>query len=338
MQSRSAFLKCCAALLLLGVVLLPTARGADVLYIGDGNDDTIKSFDAISGAYLGTSDGPGISGLAGPRGIIILNEGELLVVNQNVNLGISGEVLRFDATTGAFLGALIPSADPNAPFVPDGIVLDPTGSDLFVANLSTNSKAAPGRVNQYTIIGVFLDEEKLKANTHHERHARGVVFGPDGLLYVSARDLTTGLGGSVLRFSDDGKAEVIIDDKGGPGRLNRPDGLVFGPDGRLYITSFRADPTDTDSIRIYEASGEFVSKIDLYDVESQPRAYAQSILFGLEGKLYVPINNTGEVRKYNTPTTGDYSVLVPSGGNLINPWYMTFGHTNPSTLAYDEPG
>jgi hypothetical protein len=283
---------------------------------------------------LGSSDGPGVSGLAGPRGIII-NGVELLVVDQNVNLAISGEVLRFDTSTGTFLSALIPYTDPNAPFAPDGIVLDPGYSDIFVANVLRKANVTPGRVNEYALDGTFITELKVKNNEHHPR---GAVFGPDGLLYVSTRDLTKGIGGTVLRYSADGKAEVVIDDQGGPGRLNRPDGLVFGPDGRLYITSFRADPTDTDSIRIYEASGEFVSKIDLYDVTTQPRAYAQSLLFGPGGKLYVPINNTGEVRRYNTPTTGDYSVLVPSGGNLTSPWYMTFGHTNPSTLAYDEPG
>jgi len=335
MQSLNAFLKCCAALLLLGVVLSPDARGADVLYIGDGSDDTIKSFDAISGAYLGATDGPGVSGLAGPRGII-LNGGELLVVSQNVLLGISGEVLRFNAATGAFLGALIPSIDTNAPFAPDGIVLGPGYSDFFVANVLRKANVTPGRVIHYTLDGTFLTELKVKNNEHHPR---GAVFGPDWLLYVSTRDLTIkGIGGTVLRYTEDGKAEVVIDDKGGPGRLNRPDGLVFGPDGRLYITSFRADPTDTDSIRIYEATGEFVSKIDLYDVATQPRVYAQSLLFGPGGKLYVPISNTGEVRRYNTPTTGDYTVVIPSNGNLANPWYMTFGHTNPSTLAYDEPG
>jgi hypothetical protein len=336
MQSHRNYLKSCAALLLLGVILSPTARGADdVLYIGDGSDDTIKSFDAISGAYLGTSDGPGVSGLAGPRGVII-SGGELLVVNQNVGLDISGEVLRFNVSTGEFAGALIPSTDLNAPFAPDGIVLGPGYGDIFVANVLRKANVTPGRVDQYALDGTFLAELKVKNNEHHPR---GAVFGPDGLLYVSARDFKgIGIGGTVLRYSADGKAEVLIDDKGGPGRLNRPDGLVFGPDGRLYITSFRADLTDTDSIRIYESTGEFVSKIDLYDVATQDRAYAQALLFGPGGKLYVPISNTGDVRRYNTPTTGDFSVLVPSGGHLGNPWYMTFGHTNPSTLTYDEPG
>jgi DNA-binding beta-propeller fold protein YncE len=316
---------------MLGLVLTPGARGQDVLYIGDGGDDTIKIFDAVTGAVLGASEGPGVSGLAGPRGIVI-DGGELLVVNQNVGLNISGEVLRYDAATGAFLGALIPSTDEDAPFAPDDIVLG--GGDLFVANLQRKDNTGPpGRVNQYASDGTFLGAAKMKNNEHHPR---GAVFGPDGLLYVSTRDFTNGLGGTVLRISEDGKVEVFIDDKGGPGQLNRPDGLVFGPDGYLYVTSFRAAPGDTDAIRIYDADGQFVGKLDLHDGLTQPRVFAQSLLFGPEGKLFVPINNTGEVRSYNTPTTGDYDVLVAAGGDLLAPVYMTFGQTNPSTLAYED--
>ncbi len=172
------------------------------LYIGDGSDDTIKSFVAISGAYLGATDGTVVSGLAGPRGII-LNGGELLVVSQNVLVGISGAVLQFNAATVAFLGTLIPSTDTNAPFAPDGIVSGHGYSDFFVANVSRKANLTPGRVIQYTLDGTFLAELKVKNNEHHPR---GAVFGPDWLLYVPTRDLTTkGIGGTVLRYSADGK-------------------------------------------------------------------------------------------------------------------------------------
>src|SRR3954469_12556880 len=118
----------------------PPALPADVLYIGDGGTNTIKSFNASTGRFLGESDGPAISGLAGPRGLVI-DGGVLLVANQNVNLDISGEVLRFDASKGAFLGALVPSANKNAPFAPDGIVL--RGGTLFVANVVRKPNTGP---------------------------------------------------------------------------------------------------------------------------------------------------------------------------------------------------
>lgn len=334
MQSYRAFMKRCAALLLLCTVLSPAARGMDVLYVGDGGDNTIKAFDPATGTLLWTSQGSGISGLAGPRGIII-NQDMLLVVNQNADLGAAGEVLRYHALTGQFEDALISSTDATAPFAPDGIVRGLDGNDLFVANMLRKPNFGPkGRVNHYASDGTLMDEWKIKGNEHHPR---GLVFGPDGLLYVTARDFMNGLGGTVLRISADGKAEVFIDDKGGPGQLNRPDGLTFGPDGRLYVTSFQAAFGDTDSIRIYEPDGIFVGKIDLDDGMTMPRTYAQSLLFGPEGKLFVPILTTGEIRCYNTPTTGDYSVIVSSGGPLLAPWYMTFSYTNPSTLAFDGP-
>ena len=218
--------------------------------LNDG-DNTIKGFDADTGAFLGVSDGPSVSRLAGPRGLVVDGGGLLLVVNQNVNLDIPGEVLRYNKAL-MFQDRLIRSSNPDAPFAPDGLVLgahsglnsvtscppgaQPMSCDLFVAVVQRNANVGPpGSVARYNGVGMFLGAATIN-NKNSELHPRGAVFGPDGLLYVSARDITKGLGGTVLRFSADGKSEVFIDDKGGPGHLDRPDGLVFGPDGRLYVT------------------------------------------------------------------------------------------------------
>src|SRR5262249_21550108 len=60
-----------------------TSAVADTLYIGDGNDNTVKRFDASTGAYEGTFVTSGSGGLNGPRGIIFRNDGQLLLVDQN---------------------------------------------------------------------------------------------------------------------------------------------------------------------------------------------------------------------------------------------------------------
>ncbi len=176
-------------------------------------------------------------------------------------------------------------------------------------------------------------------------YPRGIVFGPDGHIYVSVMNLSNKSGGHVLRFNPDGSIGdkgVFITDEGGFGRLNRPEGLVFGPDRNLYITSFQNNTTDTDSIQIYDGKkGYFLRKIELYKI-GQDRAYAQAIIFGPNGRLFVPIyypaNNTGEVRQYNvdygTAKYGTYDSFIMPGGKLINPWYLTFGKTDPKTLEY----
>jgi hypothetical protein len=184
-----------------------------------------------------------------------------------------------------------------------------------------------------------------------------LVIGPDGKLYVANRPGTTldghSLGGDVLRFDPlTGEfIDVFIHDTGGVGHLNGPEGICFGPDGKLYMISFKFkfDEKDKDTIRIYQGPGgasplpgTFIDAIDLDGVDQAAgqRAFAQTLLFGPDGQLFVPINgdgpDTGSVRRYNVATKV-FDVFVPAaakGGPLGQPWYLTFGETNPSTLNY----
>ena len=63
----------------------------DFLYVGDGADNTVKQFDATTGALVGTLVTSGSQGMLGPRGLIFRNPGQLLAVNQNVGLTIPGD-------------------------------------------------------------------------------------------------------------------------------------------------------------------------------------------------------------------------------------------------------
>ena len=133
---------------------------------------------------------------------------------------------------------------------------------------------------------------------------------------------------------------------GGVDALNRPDGIVFGPDGNLYVASFRANASDADAIRIYDGhTGVFIKEIEL-STPPAPRAFAQGLLFGPDGKLFVPISGndattTGRIRKYDVETgTFEVFAVVPtstspeSSPESSTLWYLTFGKTNPGTLAY----
>ena len=105
----------------LALAAIQPARGNYVMYIGDGSDNSLKVFDAATGGFIGTvvkSQG----GLHGPRGLLIVSGGNLLVSDQNVNTSTNGDILLYDSTTGELLNRVVSHDDPNAAAVPRGIV------------------------------------------------------------------------------------------------------------------------------------------------------------------------------------------------------------------------
>jgi DNA-binding beta-propeller fold protein YncE len=329
--------------------LVPSALH-DSLYVGDSADNTVKQFDAASGAFRGNFVSSGSGGLAGPRGAIFDHSGNLLVVNQNVNMPTNGDVLRYDGETGAFDNQVIAPSDPHAPFAPRGMVL--TRDDtLYVADFIASDNISDGKIDEYhydegTGTATFVAEIDHPAGFTGEFHPRGLVIGPDGDLYVAVRNLEP-TGGEVLRFTPAGDFLGVYVASNSRNDLQRPEGLVFGPDGNLYVTSFQKNNGDTDKIDIFAGpsspkAGAFLGAIDL-DQGNQPRAYAQALLFGPGGRLFVPITgngpDTGEVRSYDVATK-TFAVFVPpsaAGGPLGEPWYLAFGHTDPATLDYVMP-
>jgi hypothetical protein len=339
------------------------SANADSLYIGDANDNTVKRFDASTGNYLGifvTRNGcpanppspPPAGCLYGPTGLIFDGNGHLLVADQNVNLGIPGAIYEYDLT-GAFVKALVPYTDSHAPPAPRGIVL--SGNVLFVASLSgvtpPNSTGVLQAFNGTT--GAFVGLLAPPSTLASSFHPRGVVIGPDGLLYVSNDPKLGGNGGHILRFDPATRnfIDIFVSNDVCTCDFNRPEGLVFGPDGNLYVTSFRASSSDTDKVLIFAGPastspipGTFLAKIDL-DQVGQQRAYAQALLFGPGGRLFVPITTpmgrySGQVRRYNVSNLNSISfdIFVPSSSTQNSPlgsgWYLTFGSTNPATLNY----
>ena len=328
------------------------AGNNDSLYIGDVSDDTVKRFDATTGVFLGvfvtsTSNSLCSSGhIHGPRGLIFGHGSNLLVSNQNANDPCSGDILRYNGQTGGFLGETVPLTDLNAPPGPRGIILSENHKILFVANVG--GPGINGKLQAFTKNGKFLADLNPSGLTT-EFHPRGVVIGPDGLLYVSNTPVLGANGGQVLRFDPKtlNFVDVFISDLNpsfDSGHLNRPEGLVFGPDGKLYVTSFRANTTDLDSIRIYDGTTRaYLARIELDQPESivgqGNRAFAQALLFGPEGRLFVPISgngpDTGQVRRYNMDTK-TFDVFVSPGGYLGAGWFLTFGETDPATLEYGD--
>lgn len=373
---------------------------ADFLYISDQNSDTVQRYRADSlhqtksDVVVGPdSDGPPIHG---PRGVLFAPSGRLVLVNQNVVdcEFFPGEVLEYTPdppteTTPNFFTSLIPATNtpdrtcgtlqgfPNAPFGPRGIVLQrdahhPGPFTLYVADLSTDDGTSKGRVQKWQIVDDGSTAPVFQGNLNDagvpgQFHPRGLVFGPDGNLYVSSFNVHfedgapagTGLGGRILRFNfKTGKFDVFVDGGNDPNTnqpcgcdLNKPEGIVFGPDGNLYVPS-RANAVgtnvnDTDKILVFEGPngnhpGRLITNavIDL-DTKNATHGqnWAQAALFGPQGRLFVPIigngPDAGQVRRYDVKTK-HYEEVVKPGGALKMGWFLTFRKTDPATLAYQD--
>lgn len=322
-----------------------------VLYIGDVGDDTVKSFDAKTGDYLGDLVTSGSGGLSGPMGLIF-SGGKLVLANQNFGFD-NGEILRYDGGTGDFVDALVASTDPNAPYAPRGIIRFPYGNSVYVADVGTagDDCTNEGRVARYRLSNGRYLGDLDRAGFDDPFHPRGLVIGPDGLLYVSAigcpippDPLFDPLAGYILRFDPRSGAFVdVFASNATIPDLHRPEGLVFDDHGNLWVTSFRADADDNDKIlELDGATGELNGVLPLAAPVSQGgvRAYAQAILFGPGGDLYIPISGgdpttAGEVRRCDTKDLS-CMLLVHANGTLIAPFYLSFENTDPLTLDYNN--
>jgi hypothetical protein len=355
--SLKPLVRACLLAIGLGAALHAQAGKNDVLAVGDLSDNSVRFFDAHTGKLLKRPlVEPGSAGLIGPMGVLHdQRRNEWIVANQNLEQPFPGEILRYDAA-GKPLGALVPRTDPNAPFAPRGLVLLDKGRERILVVPDMGDIGVPGKLLAYRVVGTRasfianLDPNIRKPGTTPAFHPRGIVLGPDGYLYVTIRNIPEPCGGSILRF-DPKKLKFVdtlitnpVDCNANLNDLHRPEGLAFAPDGDLYVTSFRRIPelcncVDNSKILVIpkhqRRSGKIrlpLERIDLHRTD-EPLVFAQALLFGPRGNLFVPITNTGEVRRYNVQTRAYWS-FVPQGRGLGEPWYLSFGKTDTATLEY----
>jgi sugar lactone lactonase YvrE len=174
-------------------------------------------------------------------------------------------------------------------------------ADLFLSsNKNANNGVPSDSIAQYDenagALLNFYPDSNLSS-------PRGILFGPDGNLYVGSGSK------NILRFDSSGNfIDVFVS---GGAEINGPRGMVFGPDGNLYVSS-----KSTNSVVRY--SGVDGSYIDDFVFSgngglSGPRG----IVFGPDGYLYV--GSFGDVNP-KTPaavlrfdgTTGDFIDIFAS--------------------------
>jgi glucose/arabinose dehydrogenase len=280
--------------------------------------------------------------------------GYLLVASTDTN-----SVMRYDEVTGApapsagSTGATFVSKNSGGLSQPVALVLGPQDHNLYVSSglfggnpggnghpnavLRYEGPTSPDRLPPGTFLDDFADSGQLTS-------ARGVVFGPDGNLYVA--DGTGPSDGTVVVY--DGKTGAFLRDfvpRGADG-LAHPGGLVFGPDGKhdgkldLYVAS-----AFTDSILRFSFSRDGTTGVPAPSSGNADATFVSAnngldhpfaLTFGPDGNLYVAaIGLAGQpaVERFDgttgapRPSTGNSgAVFVAAGsGGLISPQGLIFG-------------
>ena len=120
------------------------------------------------------------------------------------------------------------SPDGSVPKVhADGIAMDPGGDILYY-------QALTGRT-LHRIETRWLRDSKLTEDELGEKveilgrtgSADGLLFGPDGRIYISALEEN-----AIKAFSPGGKTEIVVQSP----QLAWPDSFAIGPDGAIYVT------------------------------------------------------------------------------------------------------
>jgi DNA-binding beta-propeller fold protein YncE len=216
---------------------------------------------------------------------------------------------------------------------------------LFVSSLTED------RVLHFTETGDYIDNFVTSANGLDEPW--GVLFGPDGNLYVSSaqtdrvlrHDKITGIvttfasgnglnyptglifdsdgnlyvssfaNDRVLRFDQNGKPNGINPGDAFFASVSRPFGLVFGSDGYLYVASGGG----ANDIIYYNSTGTQVGSYDISGI-GEPIGLG----FGPDDALYVNtwqgyvarLNSNGQFETYISASVGGMGLLFGPGNNL----------------------
>lgn len=179
------------------------------LLVASAWTNDVKKYDKNTGAYLGSfASGHGLNV---PNQIIIGPDSNLYVASSGITSGVSS-VLRFNATTGAFIDAFVPagSGGLNKPY---GLAFGPDGN-LYVSS-------QPNTVKRYNgTTGAYIDDF-VAAGSGNLSGPGAMTFAPDGRLYVASSI------GGVRRYN--ATTGAFIDDfiPVGTGGIGAPSYMLF---------------------------------------------------------------------------------------------------------------
>lgn len=243
------------------------------LYVLTGSN-TVLRYNGVTGVFIDVFIPEGSNGLDDAKDMIFGPDGNLYIANNENpanTIGEGGEVLRFNGTTGAFIGSFIQNGAGQGPTTNTDTVCEAMsmafGPDGFFYLGNDPRDCACQGTSCYNVMrfdattGQYIDTP-FPAGFMGLYDPNGMTIGPDCNLYISSEglgfpeenvnanpnvifrlNLTTGSNApdTIEEFvTSNGFLEEELPG-GQPGPPNRgliePEKIVFGPDGNLYVTS-----------------------------------------------------------------------------------------------------
>jgi sugar lactone lactonase YvrE len=208
----------------------------------------------------------------------------------------------------------------------------------------------PGAMAATLLIGNTSGNNVLKANTVTntitEFIAAGsgglvspddLTYGPDGNLYVSSG---TDTDGAILRF--DGRTGAFIDEFATSPSMKRPYGNAFGPDGYLYVASFRSD----EILRFDGTTGAFIDVFASGIGAENGLNGPNDLAFGPDGALYVTTQGSvadgmGGIAYLHSSQVLRYDIVTGTGSVFVDqpvPLPESFGFVSLLGIAFAPDG
>ena len=285
------------------------------------NNDLIAPTTFLTGEGLYRYDGSGgsftqtFSGgeLTNPYVVMVGPDGLLYVGGHT-----SDNVVRYDATTGAYVDTFI-AAGSGGLDAAAGLAFGPDGHLYVSSQVSDEILKYDGTTGAFLGTFVTTGSGGVDAPT-------AIEFRPDGYLYVTSYSTN-----SVLRYDAITGAFVDTFVTAGSGGLSGPGGMTWGPDGNLYIGG-----TNSVIKRFDGTTGAFID--DFVTIGLGGLGESIGLTFGPDGHLYVASYTSDQIIKYDGTTgalIGDY--IVPGDGGLDGPTTFTFLPNQQVTVLDPAP-
>lgn len=203
-----------ACLLSAGAFAQAPVHCATRLLVSGYNSNNVHLYDGCDGSFLRVLDEAGR--IQGAQATVIGPDNKLYVVSEG-----NGRILRYDANTLAFDGVAI--SLPTG-FGATGMAI--AGNEVYVSGYDYDG------VKRYNLTsGAFIADAIAPGTAGLNGADNGMVFGPDGKLYVPGYDSS-----NVLRHDPaTGQTSVFV--AAGSGGLNAARGILFEPGGQTVLIS-----------------------------------------------------------------------------------------------------